>query len=233
MIELQNIFKSYGKKDVLKGVNLKLNRGEIAGLVGENGSGKSTLLSIMSGLERADSGSILYNGKLMSSKEDLSRYAAFVPQDNPLIEELSVKDNLRLWYAESPIKLEEALENGLLKELELDSFLHDRVSTLSGGMKKRLSIACALAYNSPILLLDEPSASLDLLTKRDVQEYTKEYAKNGGTVVLSSHEPDELIICNRLFYLVDGVLVEAPRGTNINEVISHLEKKRRNESNGR
>lgn len=223
MVQLTAIKKSFGKNEILSGIDLFVPRGRCIGLVGKNGSGKSTLLSIMAGAQKPDSGDIRYHDKAMTKREDLARYAAFVPQDNPLIEELSVRDNLRLWYADSVMSLEEALQKGLPHEMGLDRILKEKVRNLSGGMKKRLSIACALANDAPILLLDEPSASLDLVMKQDILSYLKKYLGRGGTIVISTHDRDELAICDNLYHLSAGKLLEVPWGTGI-EALADLLK---------
>lgn len=222
MIRLNGIKKSYGRKSILTGVDLEVPRGRCVGLVGENGSGKSTLLSIMAGALKADSGTIYYHDKLMVRREDLARYAAFVPQENPLIEELSVRDNLRLWYADAPVSLEEALKGGLPHEMGLSRFLREKVRNLSGGMKKRLAIACALANAAPVLLLDEPAASLDLVMKQDILTYLKRYLARGGTVVISSHDRDELALCDDLYHLSGGTLTAIPPGTDLEQIVALL-----------
>ena len=212
MIELKGIRKSFGKKLILDGLDLSVKRGQCIGLVGVNGSGKSTLLAIMAGALKADDGTIRYNGHEMIGREDLSRWAAFVPQDNPLIDELSVRDNLKLWYAGTDIRLKDALETGLPKELGLRDVLTQRVRNLSGGMKKRVSIACALANDAPILLMDEPAASLDLVMKQDIRRHLQRYLERGGTVVISSHEEDELKMCDELYHLTEHRLQRLPKG---------------------
>lgn len=212
MIELKEIRKSFGKKLILEDLELSVRRGQCIGLVGTNGSGKSTLLSIMAGALKADGGSIAYNGRLMTSREDLSRWAAIVPQDNPLIDELTVRDNLKLWYAGTGVDLNVALIKGLPRELGLHQVLSERVRNLSGGMKKRVSIACALANDAPILLMDEPAASLDLVMKQDIRRHLKRYLERGGTVVISSHEEDELKLCNELYHLTMHHLQRLPQG---------------------
>lgn len=224
MIRLNDIVKSYGKQPILKGIDLKVERGHCVGLVGSNGSGKSTLLSIMSGAAKADSGTIFYNDKEMKTRDDLARYAAFVPQDNPLIEELSVYDNLKLWYADSPVNLDVALQSGLPKELGVDQFVRSKVRNLSGGQKKRLSIACALAFNSPILLLDEPAAALDLVMKEEIRSYFRTYLDRGGTVVISSHEVEELAMCDELYHLYNGKLTTIPVGLAPAKLVDILAK---------
>lgn len=210
MIHLTGITKSYGRKRVLRGVDLTVARGGCTGLVGTNGSGKSTLLAIMAGALKADGGVIRYGGRSMARRAELARMAAFVPQENPLIEELSVRDNLRLWYAGAEISLDAALDHGLPREMGLSRVLKEKVRNLSGGMKKRLSIACALANNAPILLLDEPGASLDLVMKQDILSYLQGYRKAGGTVVIASHDRDELSICSELYHISGGILKPLP-----------------------
>ena len=132
----------------------------------------------------------------------------YVPQDNPLFEELTVRDNLRLWYSESPYSMEKDLSSGLLSVLKLSEMLSLRVSRLSGGMKKRVSIGCALAAHPPILILDEPSAALDLICKEDIRRYLTMYLKQKGTILITTHEEAELDLCNRLYILKKGKLAE-------------------------
>lgn len=218
MIRLQDIRKRYGRNEVLKGIDLEVMRGVAVGLVGKNGSGKSTLLSIMAGALKPDAGTVWYGNEIMTQRSDLARMAAFVPQENPLIEELSVKDNLRLWYAEASVSLETGLKEGLPHEMGLHEVLKEKVRNLSGGMKKRLSIACALANNASILLLDEPGASLDLVMKQDILSYLKSYLARGGTVVISSHDRDELSICHELYHVTAGKLIPIPQNLTLAEL---------------
>lgn len=231
MIKVEGVTKSFGKRQILKGIDLHVERGRCVGLVGANGSGKSTLLSILSGAAKADGGSIRYNNQPMTRREDLARYAAFVPQENPLIEELSVRDNLRLWYADSTVSLKDSLKDGMAAEMGIPKFLNARVKNLSGGMKKRLSIACALANNAPILLLDEPAASLDLVMKEDIRSYFRKYLDRGGTVVISSHELEELAMCDDLYHLSDGKLTAIPAGSSAEELVQILKNQEVNSKN--
>ncbi len=223
MIRLKGIRKSYGRNEVLKGLDLAVDKGGAVGLVGKNGSGKSTLLSIMAGALKADGGAIEYGGRDMQQRADLARMAAFVPQENPLIEELSVRDNLRLWYAGSPVSLKASLREGLPHEMGLHEILKVKVQNLSGGMKKRLAIACALANNAPILLLDEPGASLDLVMKQDILSYLRRYLDRGGTIVISSHDRDELGLCDELYHVAGGILEPLPRNLDLEELTRLLD----------
>lgn len=209
MIQVTDINKRYGKNHILNGVSFYAKKGECISIVGANGCGKSTLLGILSGAKKANSGSILYNEKdAIKNPKLFSKYVGYVPQENPLMEKLSVYDNLRFWYCESNRNLNEDLKTGVPARFGLSYYRNYPVEKLSGGMKKRLSIACALAKTPQILILDEPGASLDIICKQDIKNYLKWYVKNGGTVIITSHEEAELDICNRMYLLQNGVLTE-------------------------
>ncbi|MBQ2238943.1 MAG: ATP-binding cassette domain-containing protein, partial [Lachnospiraceae bacterium] len=123
--------------------------------------------------------------------------------------ELTVFDNLKLWYCDIPEKLKKDLkEDGILTRFGVDKMIKTKVSKLSGGMKKRVSIGCALAKNPPILILDEPGAALDFVLKGEIIAYMKDYMKQGGTIFLTSHEQGELSVCNRMFFIKNGISEE-------------------------
>ena len=205
-VEIQHIAKRYKGKQVLTDVCLTAEGGKCIGILGCNGSGKSTLLSILAGVLRRDGGSFLCDGKDLFRDHRLrSRLVGFVPQGTPLLEELSAMDNLRLWYDGETLR--EELENGVLKMLGIDEFLKVPVNKMSGGMKKRLSIGCAVAKHPPILLLDEPTAALDMACKEAVTQYLQRYKRSGGILLLVTHEVPDLALCDRCYILKDGLLV--------------------------
>lgn len=211
IIQVTDIHKKYGRRQVLKGASFHADKGECIAIVGANGCGKSTLLAILSGSLKANSGSIQYDNKDAHKNSKLfSDYVGYVPQDNPLMDKLSVFDNLRFWYCESNRNLKEDLKTGVPAKFGLAFYKDYPVEKLSGGMKKRLSIACALAKDPQILILDEPGASLDIVCKEDIKKYLKTYMKNGGTVLITSHEEAELDLCNRMYLLQNGLLDELP-----------------------
>ena len=209
-ITIQNIRKSYHSSQILNGVSMEAEEGSMTCILGKNGCGKSTLLSILAGIVRADSGSFLFRQgdspdiDLFRRRMDASRLIGYVPQSTPLLEELTALDNLRLWYTGGKSVLRQELESGVLKDLDIDSFLHKNVRTLSGGMKKRLSIGCALAHHPRILLLDEPGAALDLIAKDQIVTWLKKFGTQGGIVLLASHELGEIENCSRAYVLKDG-----------------------------
>lgn len=207
MIEIKEIQKSYRKKCVLRNVSLKVEEGSCVGILGGNGCGKSTLLSILAGVQAADNGSFLREGTdLLSDEKKRMRVLGYVPQGNPLMEELTAWDNLRLWYGKR--ELERELSEGVLEMLGISEFIRVPVKKMSGGMKKRVSIGCAVAAHPEILLLDEPSAALDLACKEKIGAYLKSFQKQGGSVLLATHDVQDLALCDRWYILRDGALTE-------------------------
>lgn len=201
----ENIRKSYGKKQVLKDASFAVRSGQCLGILGGNGSGKSTLLSILAGVMKADGGCVWADTTpLFENRSTRSTLVGYVPQGTPLMEELTAWDNLRLWYDKQTLGRE--LESGILSVLGISDFLKVPVKKMSGGMKKRLSIGCAMAGRPPILLLDEPTAALDLACKQDIARYLQRYKAAGGILVLTTHDPAELSLCDEVCILKDGVL---------------------------
>lgn len=200
ILEIKNLQKKYGKKVVLDGVSFEAREGTCVGLLGGNGSGKSTLLSILAGIIRAN------GGNFRTEKDGGNAKIGYVPQGTPLIEELSAKDNLRMWYDSQTMKQE--LEGGVLKLLGVDGFLKVPVRKMSGGMKKRLSIGCAVSGKPDVLLMDEPTAALDIACKDQIYSYLKEFRKNGGIVVLATHDVHEIELCDQCYVLKNGKLTE-------------------------
>lgn len=207
-IEIKNIRKSYGRKEVLKDITFKAEGGECVGILGGNGCGKSTLLSILGGVRRPSDGSFIIDGEDMLRNHKMrSSTVGYLPQGTPLLEELSAYDNLRLWYDKAA--LEKELSEGKLHMLGIDSFLKVPVHKMSGGMKKRLSIGCAVAHTPKLLLLDEPSSALDLICKENIRDFIISHKQNGGTVFLTTHDERELTLCDRLYIIKGGISVPA------------------------
>lgn len=215
-ITVTGIVSAYGRKQILNGVDLSAAVGECVGLVGANGCGKSTLLNILAGMRKADGGRILFDGQpafdstlqVSLSKEQQKQlfihYTGYVPQESPLIEELTVRDNLLLWYGNAKL-LKTELEQQPLCQLGLKQLCRMRVKKLSGGQKKRVSIGCALAGHPPILLLDEPGAALDLPGRAEVKRYLQSYKQMGGIIIIATHEESDLELCDKVYALKNGI----------------------------
>lgn len=208
-IEVAGIKKAYAKKKVLKEVSFSAQAGSCVGIVGSNGSGKSTLLSILAGVRRADSGAFLCDGTdLLQHPRLIPKTLGYVPQGDPLMEELNAWDNLRMWYDKETLR--SSLAGGALKLLGIDDFLKTPVHRMSGGMKKRLSIGCAVVSRPKMLLLDEPSAALDPVCKENIRLYLAAYQKEGGIILMVTHDAQDLELCNAWYVLKDGVLHPYP-----------------------
>lgn len=219
--KIKNVKKSYGKKTPLVDVDFCVLPSQCVGILGKNGSGKSTLLSILAGVQRCDSGEFLLDEEnLLCNAKKLSETVGYVPQGTPLLEELSARDNLLLWYDRKTLK--EELESGVLKMLGIDEFINVPVRKMSGGMKKRLSIGCSVAKNPKLLLLDEPCAALDLVCKHSINEYLAKFKAEGGSLILATHDESELALCDVIYILKDGMLHKYDYDGDINRLVGML-----------
>ena len=221
MITIEHIKKNYKKTNVLTDVCLETSEGKCIGILGSNGSGKSTLFSILAGVLKADGGSFTYNGiDMLSNEKERSKILGYVPQSTPLFEELTAIDNLRLWYSKGDLQYQ--LDDGVLAMLGVTSFINTPVYKMSGGMKKRLAIGCAVAHKPKILLLDEPSAALDLVCKERISNYLLEYKEKGGTILLATHDIQEIPLCDKLYILKEGVLHPYQYDGNVHRLAGNL-----------
>lgn len=211
-----DITAGYGKKIVLQNLSLALEKGSCTFIVGANGCGKSTLFAVLAGIKKAKSGQILVDIKPdekaerllpeeVVEKKQYGKLIGYVPQESPLYPELTVKDNLLLWYG-GKTALQKEMEGGAVEKLGLLGVLKKRVDALSGGMRRRVCIACAMAGGPPILIMDEPGAALDIECKEVLYAWLKEYRAAGGTVLMSSHERAEWEMGDSVYLLQDGKL---------------------------
>lgn len=220
-IKIQKIKKFYKKREVLQGIDLQVTSGKCIGILGANGSGKSTLLAILAGVLKADEGEFLWQDKdLLKDSPLAEKIIGYVPQGTPLLEELSAWDNLLLWYDKNRLKKE--LESGVLAMLGINEFLKVPVCKMSGGMKKRLAIGCSVAGNPSVLLMDEPSAALDLQCKERIVTYIKDFKAHGGIVLLATHDAQEIEICDEWYILKEGVLHPYEFDGNIHYLVGKL-----------
>jgi len=219
--EIRSVRKFYRNNQVLKDITFAASKGTCTGILGPNGSGKSTLLNILAGVLTADKGEFLWQGKDLFKDPSLrSKTVGFVPQGMPLMSELNAWDNLSLWYDKAV--LERELEEGVLAMLGIGEFLKTPVHKMSGGMKKRLSIGCAVASDPQIMLLDEPSAALDLVCKEKILNYFRDFKKRGGILILSTHDVQELEVCDSWYILRDGVLEPYDYDGNVHRLVGAL-----------
>jgi putative ABC transport system ATP-binding protein len=217
MMEVRNLRKSYGqgatRLEVLKGINLDINQGERIALLGKSGSGKSTLLSLLAGLDNADEGSILIEGKDISRmpEKELTRFRAenmgIVFQQFHLVSTLTALENVLL-----PLEIlkrgQKSEAQGLLESVGLGHRMHHLPSELSGGESQRVAIARALSHKPRLLFADEPSGNLDEETGETVMELLFDLVKKTGTtLVLVTHDTELARRCQRVIHLEHGSLV--------------------------
>ena len=211
VIDVTDLRKSYGKREVLRGVTFKVYEGEIYGIVGPNGAGKTTTLRILSGIILTYSGKAEVYG-LKPSEARAKGLISYMPEDSFPYERMTGLENLQFFarlYAKGDKKLEEEYVERGMKIAGLGEKIYDLASTYSRGMKRRLVIARALMVNPKIAILDEPTTALDVESSVKVRETIKEAAKNGTTVLLSSHYMLEVdYLCDRISLISSGKTVD-------------------------
>lgn len=213
MLEVKNLKKSFGKVDVLKGIDFKIEKGDRVAIIGPSGCGKSTLLRCLNMIEKPTSGEIIYKHKNIITSDDLYKVRqkiGMVFQQFNLFPHLTVEKNIIL----APVKLGLMSEataskksNELLKKIGLYDKRNNYPNQLSGGQKQRVAIVRSLVMNPDILLFDEPTSALDPEMVQEVLELIKEIADEGMTMVIVSHEMNFVRECaNKILFINEGVV---------------------------
>ena len=202
-VEVVDVRKRFGAIQALDGATLRVREGEIYGLLGPNGAGKTTLIRAIVGLVQADGGTVTVLGRKMPEL-DVLRRVGYMTQQAALYPALSVEENVRFFAAVN------GAEEGVRDALELVHLWERRgsvVSTLSGGMRQRCSLACALVHRPKLLLLDEPTVGIDPQLRVQFWDDFRRMAAAGTTLVVSSHVMDEADRCQRLGLIQYGHLL--------------------------
>jgi len=202
-VEVDGVVKRFGRQVALDGVDLRVRRGEVYGLLGPNGAGKTTLIRCLVGLVRPDAGTVTVLGRRLPDLGVLSR-VGYMTQAAALYPDLSVAENLRFFAAISgaPGHLDE-----VLRLVDLEERRGSIVSTLSGGMRTRVSLACALVHRPELLLLDEPTVGVDPQLRAQLWDGFRAMTADGTSIVVSSHVMDEAERCDRLGLIRFGRLL--------------------------
>ena len=215
MLEVKNIFKSFDGKEILKGINLKVNKGEKVIIIGPSGSGKSTFLRTLNLLENIDKGEIIFNGNIVDKKINIDKYReniGMVFQSFNLFNNMTVKENIMLAPVTLKLKSKEEAEKEakkLLKKINLSSKEDKYPNQLSGGEKQRVAIIRALAMNPKIMLFDEPTSALDPEMVGEVLNLMKDLADNGMTMIIVTHEMGfAKEIGSKIIFMDEGKIIE-------------------------
>ena len=216
VIEVRDLKKSYKDKEVVHGIDFSVNNGEILCVLGPNGAGKSTTINVITGAMKCDSGEIEHNGE--NIYKDLNGYKSrlgVVPQDLALYEDLNAEKNVLFFSSLYGLK-GNALKEGCKFALEftgLSDRAKDKVNTFSGGMKRRLNIACAIAHKPELLIMDEPTVGIDPQSRNHILEGVKRLREQGMTILYTTHYMEEVEeIATRIIIMDLGNIIA--EGTN-------------------
>jgi ABC-2 type transport system ATP-binding protein len=228
VIQIDQLAKRYGRPgsgrgpaseraiDALRSVTLQVGKGEIFGLLGPNGAGKTTLIRLLTGSSRPTAGAVRVLGlDPVHDSKAVRREIGYMPQAPALYEDLSARDNIRFFgRAHNLSNIDQRIDE-LLELSKLRSRERDPVYTFSGGMKQRVSLACALVHRPRLLLLDEPTAGVDPRLRAEFWKHFRELARSGATLLISTHQMDEALYCDRLAILCDGGLLACDTPRNL------------------
>jgi ABC-2 type transport system ATP-binding protein len=204
LIEFKSLHKKFKDDLILENINFSINKGEIVGIIGPNGIGKSTTLSLITGLSKASEGQVIYY-----DEKDFKKKLGYVPQSNALYDNLTGFDNLSFYYDILGVNgNKKEIINKIGKYLDIEKHLDKKVSKYSGGMKRKLDIAAALLNNPEILIMDEPTAGLDIVTRNSIASLIKDLNKEGKTVIFTSHYVSEMKnLCDKIILLKDKKII--------------------------
>lgn len=212
LLEVKELSKTYGEKQVVQKINFHVKEGEILGLIGPNGAGKSTTIKMMIDVEDRDEGEILYHGvDTLKDKGIFKKTNGVVPQEIAVYDDLNAYDNVNFFCSlygysrkELKVRVKEALEFVGLWERR-----KELPTKFSGGMKRRLNIACSIAHSPKLLIMDEPTVGIDPQSRNHIMESIKKLNARGTSIIYVSHYMEEIeAICNRVIIMDNGRVIE-------------------------
>jgi ABC-2 type transport system ATP-binding protein len=207
-ISVKHVFKKFGTQFVLQDISLEVPQSQIFGLLGPSGSGKTTLVKLISGIDEATSGDIRLLDIQMPKLEMMSQIG-YMSQSDALYLELSAQENLEFFAALFGLRsaAHKARIHEVMELVNLQAFLKKPVSSYSGGMKRRLSLAISLLHKPKVLILDEPTVGIDPVLRKSLWDEFTRLSKQGTTIIVTTHVMDEADKCHRLGMIRDGKLI--------------------------
>ena len=228
VLEIDNVFKNYGAIKAVRGVSFDLEAGEIYGLLGPNGAGKSTLINMICGLLNISQGEIrLFGEKVGRSNAKIKSKLGLVPQDIAVYNNLTAADNIKFFCGLHGYRGKDLKERSK-KALAYVGLL-DKADTLpvtfSGGMKRRLNIACAIAHTPKLIILDEPTVGIDPQSRNHILESIKKLNEKGATIIYTSHYMEEVeAICTRVGVIDHGKLIAMGTKEELKDAVSNINR---------
>ncbi len=210
-VEVRDIIKTYGHTQALNGISIDVESGELFGLIGPDGAGKSSLLRILVTVIRPDSGSATLDGlDVIRDYKEIRRRVGYMPGKFSLYHDLSVKENLEFFASVFGTTVEEQYDLIAPIYSQIEPFANRRAGALSGGMKQKLALSCALVHRPRVLILDEPTTGVDAVSRVEFWDMLAELRSGGITTIVSTPYMDEAARCDRIALLQDGALLRPP-----------------------
>lgn len=218
MIEVNNLFKSYGRQgkiNALNNITFKVEKGEIFGVIGPDGAGKTSLFRIMVSLILPDSGSVFMNGyDVIKEYKKIRKAVGYMPGRFSLYHDLTVEENLTFFATLFNTSIQENYH--LVKDIyqQIEPFKNRKAGALSGGMKQKLALSCALIHKPEILVLDEPTTGVDPVSRKELWDMLKRLKQQGITILISTAYMDEAGLCDRIALIREGefIATHTPEG---------------------
>jgi len=216
-IDIRSVVKRYGSFEALRGVSLAVEQGEFFGLLGPNGAGKTSLISVVAGLNRPSAGSVRVMGHdVVGDYRAARRALGVVPQELVFDPFFSVRETLRLTSGYYGLRRNDAWIDEILENLDLTDKADANMRALSGGMKRRVLVAQALVHRPPVIVLDEPTAGVDVELRQTLWQFVRRLNRDGHTIVLTTHYLEEAQeLCGRIAMLKQGRVVALDRTANL------------------
>ena len=216
-IQVRQVSKRFGSLQALAGIDLEVAEGEFFGLLGPNGAGKTTLISILAGLARADSGSVRIMGHdVGEGYRGARRAVGVVPQELVFDPFFTVRETLRIQSGYFGLRANDAWIDEIMASLDLTSKAEANMRSLSGGMKRRVLVAQALVHKPPVIVLDEPTAGVDVELRQGLWRFVQRLNRDGHTIVLTTHHLEEAeSMCERIAMLKQGRIVALDSTANL------------------